>query len=68
MININDVILIKTVSNLSFTGTLLDNNYDYMNKKNILLKPSDDSGIIMIIPKDEISKVFTMDGGVLESV
>lgn len=63
-IRIGDRILVKTTNNLSFTGKLLENHFLYQQKEMIILKTSNESEIILMIPKDEIIKIFTMEGNV----
>ena len=61
-VQIGDRILVKTKSVLSFTGVLLESDFVYTNINSIVLKTSDSSRILTVIPKNEIIRVFTMDG------
>lgn len=60
----NESILVKTKTNLSFTGTCMDECFDFQGQKCILLKPSENSNIVLIIPISEIIRTYTMEGDV----
>lgn len=68
MINNGERVLIKTVTSLSFTGVITNREFIYDEKESVVMQPSNESKIQLIIPKDEIVKVFLMSGEVTDNV
>lgn len=63
-----DSILVKTATNLSFTGVLLEEHFLYAKQDCLVLKPSEESNIVMVIPHEEVIKIYTMEGEVRNHV
>lgn len=61
-------ILVKTSTSLTFTGVLQDKHYLYVDKEYIVIKPSEESEIMVMIPYAEVTKVYTMDGEAFDYV
>ena len=58
--------ILRTKSNLSFAGEYCSNNISGQSADGILIKPSNNSGIMIWCPINEVQSVIFPDGIVLE--
>lgn len=62
---VNDRIVLRTASNLSFVGEVCASKLND-GEKGILLKPSRNSGVKIWCPEQEVQCIILKDGQVLE--